>query len=79
MAVVECFRDPDVPVTVIVYVPAGVLLLVCMLLPPHATWKNKPASSMQASIPAAIVPFLFWAEPKPTRVATNPISGSQTA
>ena len=75
-------RDPDVPVTVIVYVPAGVPLLpplVVLLLPPHATWKNKPASSMQASSPAEIAPFLFGSEAKPARVATNPISGSQMA
>lgn len=35
MAVVECCNEPDIPVTVIVYVPGGVVELP--LPPPHAT------------------------------------------
>lgn len=84
MVVTECFKEPDasVPETVIVYAPAGVPLLPplpLLLPPPHAAWKTKPAHSTQASTTAVILPLLFCPEPKPTRIATNPISGKQSA
>ncbi len=78
----ECFKEPDVsvPVTVMVYVPAGVPWLpLPLLLPPQAAWKTKPANSMYANINAGIVPLLFRPEPRLASVTTNPISGSQTA
>jgi hypothetical protein len=80
---VVCTKEPVeyVPVTVIVYPSAGVTFLPpLLLLPPQATWKTKPANSMQASASAVSCPcLLFCSEPKPTRVATNAISGNQTA
>ena len=80
----ECTREPVayVPVTVMVYVPAGVPLLppLLLLLPPHATWRIKPANSMQASAAVVSFPFLlFCSEAKPKLVTTNPIRGNQAA
>ena len=79
-----CTNEPVeyVPVTVIVYAPCGVPLLPVLigLLLPHAIWKTKPANSIPISHTA--LSFLFprlSAEPKPTRVATNPISDRQSA
>jgi hypothetical protein len=81
---VECTKEPAayVPMTLMVYIPAGVPLLPpgLLLLPPQASWKTKPANSMQASAAVVSFPFLlFRSEPRPTRVATNPISGRQSA
>ena len=77
---VECTKDPDeyVPVTLMVYFPVGVPLLPPPLPPPQATSKTMPADSMQASA-VAIAPFFLRSEPRPIRVATNPISGRQNA
>ena len=76
---VECTKtkdDPDeyVPVTLMVYFPVGVPLLP----PPQPTSRTMPADSMQASA-VAIAPFFLRSEPRPIRVATNPISGRQNA
>jgi len=78
----ECCKEPDVPVTVMVYVPVGVPLLPPPLLlvpppPPQATWKTKPVNNTHASITAS--PFLVRSEPKLTPATTNPNSDNQTA
>jgi len=83
---VECTSVPDAstPVMEMVYAPAGVPpwppLLTLLLPPPQATWKTKLANSTQASAASVrIFLFLFLPGPGTTRVATNPISGKQTA
>ena len=72
--------DPDVPVTVTVYVPAGVPPppppLVCELLPPHAIMKTKPAITMQIRrIPSSF----FRREVKPAPSSVIPLIGSSKA
>lgn len=57
---VVCTNEPVeyVPVTVIVYAPAGVPLLPVIVVlppPPQATWKTRPANSMQTK--AAVASF----------------------
>jgi hypothetical protein len=85
---VECTNEPVeyVPVTVIVYIPAGVPLLpppVLLLLLPQAIWKTRPLNSMQISDPAVSFPLLLLRllrlAPKPAVVAANPINGRQSA
>jgi len=49
VSVVECCSDPEVPVTLIVYCPAGVpgLLWRSLLPPPQPDWKNNATSSSE--------------------------------
>jgi len=70
--------DPDVPVIVTVYVPAGVPPpgVFVELLPPQAVMKMKPAIIMQTSkIPTSI----FRRELKPAPSSVNPPMGSSKA
>jgi len=72
--------DPDVPVTVTVYVPGGVPPpgggVVLLLPPPHAAMKMKPAIIMQtSSIPTSI----FRRELKPAPSSVIPPIGSNKA
>jgi len=77
----ECRKEPDVPVTVMVYVPAGVPLLppplLLVLTPPQATSKTKPVNNAHASITASL--FLVPSEPKLTPATTNPSNDNQSA
>lgn len=83
MVVVEWVKESvaSVPVTVMVYVPAGVPLLPLLLLlpPPQATWKTMPANNVQASPTASIRPLLLRPELGPKLVTSSAISGKQTA
>ena len=75
----EFTRDPDaaVPVTVMRYCPAGVPGLG---LPPQASWRTRPAATMQVSAgPIRFVFLLFRFEPKPAPVMASPKTGSQKA
>lgn len=76
----------EVPVRLLVTLglaPAGVPLLPpppVLLLLPQAIWKIRPVNSMQISTASVSFPFLLSrSEPRPTCVATNPISGRQIA
>jgi hypothetical protein len=81
----ECRKEPDVPVTVMVYVPAGVPgvpllpppLLLVLPPPPQATSKTKPVNNTHASITASL--FLVRSEPKLTPATTNPSNDNQSA
>ncbi len=65
-------------VTVMVYVPAGVLSVG--LLPPHPIGKLKPASmAPNRSADSAFPDCPLLRERPPTPVATNPMSGSDSA
>lgn len=79
----ECASEPAgyVPVTMIVYVPAGVPPLpVLVLLPPHATWKVRPTTIRQASTAATSVAFPApGSERRRAPIGINPISGRQSA
>jgi len=79
----ECCKEPDVPVTVMVYVPAGVPLvlppLLLVLPPPQATSKTKPDNNTHASTTRGIFRFRSCFEPKLPLVTTNPSSDNQTA
>jgi hypothetical protein len=74
----ELATDPDVPITVTVYDPAGVPGFA--LLPPHPTWTAIPVINMQTSAAAIKFAFLsFRVAREPTPVATRANSGSHKA
>jgi hypothetical protein len=49
LGLTECCSEPDVAVTTMVYVPAGVPGLPTFVLPPQAVWKSAPATSKHAN------------------------------
>lgn len=75
----EFTSDPDaaVPVTVMMYCPAGVPGLGLL---PQASWTTRPANNMQVSAaPIRFAFLLFRFEPKPAPVTASPNNGSQKA
>jgi hypothetical protein len=79
VVVVEWCKEPDVPVTVMAYVPGGVPLLTLLLpLPPQAIPKIKPAIRTLVSATAESFPRSFCSEPTATP-ATRAINGNQSA
>jgi hypothetical protein len=83
VVVVEWCVDPDVPVIVIAYLPAGVAPLPPLPLllppPPHAAWKITPANTRLYITRPSNFPFFARGEPKPTPRSVSPQTGSQTA
>jgi hypothetical protein len=82
--VVECCKGPaDVPVTVMVYAPAGVPLLplppLLLLPPPQAARNAIPATTRHPRTNVRLFPSSLGFDRKPARVTTNPISGNPTA
>jgi hypothetical protein len=70
--------DESVPVTVMMYDPAGEPG-IGGLLEPQAAWKTTPANSMQARVAAVNFPFLFCRGPKRSTIANSPLSGRKKA
>ena len=79
-AVPDVPAAPDVPVTVTVYVPAGVPPVAggADELPPHATWNITPPNSMPSSVTGSQA-FRGDRLPTPTPISAIPVSGRNTA
>lgn len=74
----ECCVDPDVPVTVIVYVVerGPVVLLPPLLPPPQAAWNITAADNMPPNRQTVSLLLVEQLEPKPAPIKAKPATGS---
>jgi hypothetical protein len=86
VTVAECRLDAAVPVTVTVYIPAGVppspealtTPLLDLLVPPQADWDVDTASKIQSRSPSARL-LAFRVGPAVAPATISPISGNHIA
>jgi alpha-beta hydrolase superfamily lysophospholipase len=75
LTVVVCWAEPEEPLMVTVYVTGGVLVMLWLVSPPHATWNAKLENIMLASTIAQMRVFFERREMIPIPISASPGTG----